>query len=54
MARYVNRYAHIPYVIIGGWGAVRAMHGTAYRRVRAQQKHSHLHGYKRDAGWAER
>lgn len=42
MARYVNRYAHIPYVIIGGWGAVRAMHGTAYGRVRAQQKHSLL------------
>jgi hypothetical protein len=52
MARYVNRYGHIPYVIIGGWAAVRAMGGRPYGRVRAQQKHPHLHGYKRDAEWA--
>lgn len=49
-ARYVNRYGHIPEVIIGGWGAVRAMNygppRSTYYRVRYQQKHPFMKGYR--------
>jgi hypothetical protein len=45
----VNHYGHIPYVGIGGWGAVRAMnYGRTrgeYYRVRGQQKRSYGQGY---------
>lgn len=48
-ARYVNHYAHIPDVVIGGWGAVRAMNygrlRGEYYRVRRQQKHPFMKGY---------
>lgn len=42
-ARYVNRYAHIPHVAIGGQGATRAvwsgLFGATWGRVRRQAKH---------------
>lgn len=42
-ARYVNHYGHIPSVIVGGWGAGRAiwdgLSGTKWRHVRRQAKH---------------
>lgn len=50
IARYVNRYAHIPNVIIGQGVATRGMsYGpprSAYFRVRRQQKHRFAEGYK--------
>lgn len=49
-ARYVNHYAHIPEVIIGGEGAVLAIRAyglrtSTYFRVRQQQKHRFTEGY---------
>lgn len=49
-ARYINHYAHIPNVIIGGDGAVLAMcayglRNATYYCVRRQQKHRFAKGY---------
>lgn len=50
-ARYINHYGHIPSVVIGGWGAARAMdYGRRrghYYHVRRQQKHAFMTGYPR-------
>jgi hypothetical protein len=49
LARYVNHYAHIPNVTIGGWAAARKMsYGRVrgeYYHVRRQQKRRFLSGY---------
>lgn len=49
-ARYVNHYAHIPDVTIGGGGAVHAMNygrrRGRYYCIRRQQKHAFMTGYR--------
>lgn len=51
-ARYFNHYAHIPYSVVGGWGALRALNTAlrdeAFRHVRRQQKHHYGRGYSND------
>ncbi len=55
VARYVNRYGHIPDVSIGGWAAVRAMnYGRVrgeYYHVRRHQAHGFGKGYERGEQW---
>lgn len=47
-ARYVNRYAHIPLIVVGGYGAYAAIQPFDKRwcAVRRQAKHPY--------GWAGR